>query len=71
MGLALAGAAAGLLRALGLTRLMSGLLYGVRPTDAVTFLAVPLVLGAVALAASYIPARRVARIDPMAALRSE
>lgn len=61
----------GLLGAFGLTRLMSGLLYGVRPTDAVTFLAVPLVLGAVAAAASYIPARRVARIDPMAALRSE
>lgn len=68
---ALAGAGVGLLGALGLTRLMSDLLYGVRPTDAVTFLAVPLVLGAVAAAASYIPARRVARIDPMAALRSE
>ncbi len=71
MALALAGAGVGLVGALGLTRLMSGLLYGVRPTDTVTFLAVPLVLGGVAFAASYIPARRVARTDPMAALRSE
>jgi len=69
--LALAGAAAGLVGALGLTRLMAGLLYGVRSSDPATFLAVGAVLGAVALAASYVPARRATRIDPLRALRSE
>ena len=71
MALALAGCGAGLLGALGLTHLLSGLLYGVRPTDPTTFLAVPLVLGLVALAASYLPARRVTRIEPMTALRHD
>jgi putative ABC transport system permease protein len=71
MAVALGGAAAGLLGALGLTRLMSGLLYGVGSSDPATFLAVSLVLGLVALAASYIPARRATRIDPLRALRCE
>ena len=68
---ALGGAVVGLAGALGLTRLMSSLLYGVGASDPPTFLAVSLLLGAVALAASYIPARRATRIDPLTALRCE
>ena len=68
---AMAGVAAGLAGALALTRLMSGLLYGTRPTDPATFVAVVLVLSAVAVAASYIPARRAASSDPIVALRYE
>jgi putative ABC transport system permease protein len=71
MVVALGGAAVGLAGALGLTRLMSSLLYGVGASDPATFLAVSLLLGAVALAASYIPARRATRIDPLTALRCE
>jgi predicted permease len=72
-GLSLAGCGviAGILCALGLTRLLSGLLYGVTPTDPLTFTAAPLILLAVAALACWIPARRAARIDPMAALRQE
>jgi putative ABC transport system permease protein len=71
MGVALAGAGVGLVAALLLTRMMAGILYGVRPTDPVTYVTVAAVLLAIALAASWIPARRAARIDPMKALRSE
>jgi putative ABC transport system permease protein len=71
MVLALVGAAAGVVGALGLTRLMSGLLYGVRPWDPATFAAVCAFLGAVALAASYFPARQASRIDPLTALRHD
>ena len=61
----------GLSAAFALTRLISGLLYGVAPYDPVTFLAVSLLLMLVALLACYIPARRALRIDPATALRSE
>ena len=71
MTLAIVGMAAGLVAALGLTRLMSSLLYGVRPADPLTMLSVSLALGGVALLASLVPARRATKVDPMAALRCE
>ena len=65
------GAVFGILGALGVTRYLASLLYGVRPFDPLTFLAVVLLLGLVALAACYIPARRASRVDPLVALRYE
>jgi len=65
------GAAAGLVASLGMTQLISSLLFGVSATDPLTFASVVLLLGVVALAACYIPARRASRVDPMAALRYE
>ncbi|MDB4911596.1 MAG: permease [Gemmatimonadetes bacterium] len=62
------GLAIGTIAALLLTRLMQGMLYGVSPTDPVTFAVALLVTGAVAMAASYLPARRAGRVDPASAL---
>jgi len=69
--LAACGIAAGLAAAFGLTRLMASMLYGVKPADAWTFAAISVLLGAVALAASYLPSRRAMALDPVAALRHE
>ena len=68
---ALVGVAVGLAGALGLSRLMAGLLYGTQPNDPATFGAVVLGLSSLAILASYIPARRAAKVDPMVALRYE
>jgi predicted permease len=69
--LAFAGIIIGVLGALALTRLMTSLLFEVKPTDPATFAAVAILLGVVALAACYIPARRAMSVDPMVALRHE
>jgi ABC-type antimicrobial peptide transport system permease subunit len=71
MELAGIGIVVGLACALALTRVMSSLLFGVSTTDLATFAAVPALLGAVALAATAIPAWRATRVDPMVALREE
>jgi putative ABC transport system permease protein len=65
------GIALGLLAAFALTRLLRGLLFEISPTDPITFVAVPCVLIAAALAGGWLPARRAAKIDPMEALRAE
>lgn len=66
-----AGVLVGLIVGLAGARVLRDLLFGVRPTDAITFIVVSLLLGAVAVVASYLPARRATRIDPMVALRYE
>jgi putative ABC transport system permease protein len=71
MKLALAGIALGVLLALALTRVINNLLYGVKPTDPLTFSLVSLLLVAIALLACWLPARRAARVHPMVALRYE
>ena len=71
MALTGVGIAAGLIGAMALTRVMAGLLFGISATDIVTFSAVPLILGGIALLACYLPARRATRVDPVVALRNE
>jgi putative ABC transport system permease protein len=69
--LSLAGVAMGIAGACGVTRLISGFLFGVSPTDPITFAAVALLLVGVSALACCIPARRAMRLDPMVALRHE
>ncbi len=71
-GLALAGIGVAIgLAAVGLTRLVKSLLFGISPLDPLTYAVVPLVLVAAAVLASYLPARRAASVDPVEALRAE
>jgi predicted permease len=69
--LGLVGLAIGVASALGVVTLMRGLLYGLSPHDPLTFVAVPLVLGIVVFVATYLPARRAVRLDPVSALRTD
>jgi putative ABC transport system permease protein len=69
--LAAIGVTIGLAAAAGVTRLMSSLLFGVTALDPATYVAVPIMLAAAAVLASYVPARRVVRVDPVEALRAE
>jgi putative ABC transport system permease protein len=71
MALVVIGVVLGVAGALGLTRLLSGLLFEVGPTDPLTFIGVAAVLAFAAFLACYVPARRAARVDPMIALRVE
>jgi putative ABC transport system permease protein len=71
MSLTLLGVTLGLLASYALTRLLKSLLYGVTPTDPLTFAAIALLLTFVALLACWIPARRVAKVDPLIAMRCE
>jgi ABC-type antimicrobial peptide transport system permease subunit len=71
LNLTLMGLAIGMAGALGLTRFLSSLLYGIKPSDPLTLIAVSLLLTVVALVACYFPARRATKVDPMVALRYE
>ena len=71
MALALSGAAIGLTVAFLLTKLIQSLLFGVQATDPLIFAGIPLLLAVIALLASYIPAQRAARIDPLVSLRCD
>jgi putative ABC transport system permease protein len=70
-GLVLLGTALGLAGAAAFSRVLAGLLFRVGATDPATFAVVPALLAATAFLASYLPARRATRVDPMVALRSE
>jgi putative ABC transport system permease protein len=65
------GLAVGVLAAVGVTRLLTQSLYGIRPSDPLTYVAIAALMCVVTFAASYLPARRAARVDPMVALRNE
>jgi putative ABC transport system permease protein len=69
--LTLAGVAIGLVAAVGVTRVMKNMLFGLSTTDPLTFVSISLLLVAVALVASYLPALRATRVDPVVALRTE
>jgi len=71
MLLTVVGVSLGVIASLAVTRVLSSLLYGIRPTDGATYISVSLILTGVALAACYIPARRATKVDPMVALRYE
>ncbi|HKA19450.1 MAG TPA: FtsX-like permease family protein, partial [Blastocatellia bacterium] len=71
MTLAIIGAALGVVASLALTRLISSLLYGVSPTDPLTFLTITLIITGVSFIATVVPAHRATRVDPMVALRYE
>jgi putative ABC transport system permease protein len=67
----LMGLVAGLAVAAGLARLIANMLFGISPTDPMTFTAVPVALLAIAMIACYVPARRATRLDPVVALRQD
>ena len=71
MTMTIVGTAIGVAVSAALARLMSSLLFGVSAVDPATFVAIPVLLIAVALAACYVPARRAMRVDPLQTLRSE
>jgi putative ABC transport system permease protein len=71
MRIVVAGMAIGLAGAFALSRVVGSLLYGVKPTDVMTFIFTSLLLAFIALVACYVPARRAMRVDPMVALRHE
>jgi ABC-type antimicrobial peptide transport system permease subunit len=71
MAMAAVGTVVGLAGALGLTRFLASLLYGVRPADPATLVAVLLLFAGIAFLACYIPAWRATRVDPLVALRYE
>jgi ABC-type antimicrobial peptide transport system permease subunit len=71
MILALGGVGLGLAGSLAATRLLAGFLFGVQPTDPVTYVTVAVLLLGVALLATYIPSRSAARVDPIGALRAD
>jgi putative ABC transport system permease protein len=71
MTLAAAGVIAGVIGAAALSRVLASLLYGTKPTDVPTYISVALLLGAIALVATWLPARRATRVDPVTALQAE
>jgi ABC-type antimicrobial peptide transport system permease subunit len=69
--LGVTGLVVGLIGAFPFARTMTGLLFGMSPSDPITFVVVPIVLALVVVAATWLPARRAARLEPMSALRSD